>query len=33
LKAGHLALSNLDSKEESVNVVNLKGWEARIYRL
>jgi oligo-1,6-glucosidase len=32
IKAGHLALSNLDSKEENVTVVNLKGWEARIYR-
>jgi oligo-1,6-glucosidase len=33
LKAGKLALSNLDSKEENVSAVNLKGWEARIYRL
>ena len=33
LKAGQLALSNLDGKEENVYAVNLKGWEARIYRL
>jgi oligo-1,6-glucosidase len=33
LKAGQLALSNLDGKEENVTVVNLKGWEARIYWL
>jgi oligo-1,6-glucosidase len=33
IKAGQLALSNLDSKEENVSVVNLKGWEARVYRL
>jgi oligo-1,6-glucosidase len=33
LKAGQLALSNLDGKEENVTAVNLKGWEARIYRL
>jgi oligo-1,6-glucosidase len=33
LKAGQLALSNLDGKEENVSAVNLKGWEARIYRL
>jgi oligo-1,6-glucosidase len=33
LKAGQLVLSNLDSKEENIRVVNLKGWEARIYRL
>jgi oligo-1,6-glucosidase len=33
LKAGQLALSNLDGKEENIRVVNLKGWEARIYRL
>jgi len=33
LKARQLALSNLGSKEENVTVVNLKGWEARIYRL
>jgi oligo-1,6-glucosidase len=32
LKAGKLALSNLDAKEENVTVVNLKGWEARVYR-
>ena len=33
LKAGKLVLSNLDGKEENIRVVNLKGWEARIYRL
>jgi oligo-1,6-glucosidase len=33
LKAGRLALSNLDGKEENVSVVNLKGWEARIYKV
>ena len=33
LKAGRLALSNLNSKEENVSVVNLKGWEARVYKL
>ena len=33
LKAGPLALSNLDGKEENVSVVNLKGWEARIYKV
>jgi oligo-1,6-glucosidase len=33
LKAGQLALSNSDAKEENVTAVNLKGWEARIYRL
>lgn len=33
LKAGQLALSNLDTKEENITVVNLKGWEARIYKL
>jgi len=33
LKAGQLVLSNLDSKEENTRVVNLRGWEARIYRL
>jgi oligo-1,6-glucosidase len=33
LKAGQLALSNLDGKEENVSAVNLKGWEARIYKL
>ncbi len=33
LKAALLALSNLDGKEENVHVVNLKGWEARIYKV
>jgi oligo-1,6-glucosidase len=33
LKAGQLALTNLDSKEENVAVLNLKGWEARIYKV
>jgi oligo-1,6-glucosidase len=33
LKAGQLALSNLNGKEENVTTLDLKGWEARIYRL
>ena len=33
LKAGQLALSNSDGKEENVTALNLKGWEARIYKL
>jgi oligo-1,6-glucosidase len=33
LKARQLALSNSETKEENVTAVNLKGWEARIYRL
>jgi oligo-1,6-glucosidase len=33
LKAGQVELSNLDSKDENVSVVNLKGWEARIYKV
>jgi hypothetical protein len=33
LKAGQLALSNADGKEENVTTVNLRGWEARIYKL
>jgi oligo-1,6-glucosidase len=33
LKAGQMALSNVDSKEENVSVLNLKGWEARIHKL
>jgi oligo-1,6-glucosidase len=33
LKAHQLALSNMNSKEENVTVVNLKGWEARINKL
>jgi oligo-1,6-glucosidase len=33
LKAGRLAFSNLDGKEENVSIVNLKGWEARIYKV
>jgi hypothetical protein len=33
LKAGQLALSNSDAKEENVTAVNMKGWEARIYKL
>jgi len=32
IKAGQLVLSNLAGKEENVTTVNLKGWEARIYR-
>jgi len=31
-ESGQLVLSNLNGKEENVSVVNLKGWEARIYR-
>jgi oligo-1,6-glucosidase len=33
LKAGQLVLSNFGGKEENVSVINLKGWEARIYKL
>lgn len=33
LRADQLILSNFDRKEEKVSVVNLAGWEARIYRL
>ena len=33
LKAGQLALSNSDAKEENVTAVNLKGWEARVYKV
>jgi oligo-1,6-glucosidase len=33
LNAGHLALSNLNGKEENVTTVNLKGWEARVYKV
>jgi oligo-1,6-glucosidase len=33
LKAGQLMLSNFGEKEENVFVINLKGWEARIYKL
>jgi len=33
LKTGQLALSNSDTKEENATAVNLKGWEARVYRL
>jgi len=33
LKAGGLILSNSDRKEEDVSMINLEGWEARIYRL
>jgi len=33
LKAAELVLSNSDAKEEHLTAVNLKAWEARIYRL
>jgi oligo-1,6-glucosidase len=33
LKAGLLELSNLNTKEEKVAHLKLKGWEARVYRL
>lgn len=33
LKVGQLKLSSLDGKEEKDSVINLKGWEARIYKL
>jgi len=33
LKAGRLAISNLEGKEENVPIANLRGWEARIYVL
>lgn len=33
LKAGQLVLSNLDAKERNACRVNLRGWEARIYKL
>ncbi|HEY5812389.1 MAG TPA: alpha-glucosidase C-terminal domain-containing protein, partial [Terrimicrobiaceae bacterium] len=32
LKAGQLVISNVASNEENVSRVNLKAWEARIYR-
>ena len=32
LRAGQLVISNVASNEENVSRVNLKGWEARIYR-
>ena len=31
LKAGQLVISNLESNEENVSLLNLKGWEARVY--
>jgi oligo-1,6-glucosidase len=31
-RAGELMLSNLETREENVSLVNLKGWEARVYR-
>ncbi len=31
LNAGELLISNLESNEENVSLVNLKGWEARVY--
>ena len=33
LKVGKLELSNLEGKEEDVTALNLKPWEARIYRI
>ena len=32
LRAGRLLVSNLESSEENALDVNLKGWEARVYR-
>ena len=32
LKAGQMIISNLESNEENVSLLNLKGWEARVYR-
>jgi oligo-1,6-glucosidase len=32
LKAGQLQISNLETKEEKTAVLNLRGWEARIYK-
>jgi oligo-1,6-glucosidase len=33
LKAGQLVLSNLDAEEKNASHANLRGWEARIYKL
>jgi oligo-1,6-glucosidase len=33
LKAGALAVSNLAATEQNVSTLNLKGWEARVYKL
>ena len=33
LKAGALAVSNLPATEQNVSTLNLKGWEARVYKL
>jgi hypothetical protein len=33
LKVGQLVLSNLDAKERNVSRFDLRGWEARIYKL
>jgi oligo-1,6-glucosidase len=32
LKAGQLVISSMESTEQDVSRVNLKGWEARVYR-
>ncbi len=31
IKAGHLAISNINATEENTSTLNLKGWEARVY--
>ena len=31
IKAGRIAISNLDATEEDTSTLNLKGWEARVY--
>ena len=33
LNAGQLVISNVESNEENVSLLNLKGWEARVYSL
>ena len=33
LNAGQLVISNMGSNEENVSLLNLKGWEARVYSL
>ena len=32
LETGRLLISNQESSEENVSLLNLKGWEARVYR-
>ena len=33
LYAGQLMVSNIESNEEDVSLLNLRGWEARVYSL